>query len=377
MVDQAQCRNREFRVFTYQPVDRVPDMEFGFWPQTVRAWVKEGFPQEMVDRMGEAMFHPLFDEFIGQDISEPVAGIPSTCQMHPYFEVEVLEDTGDIQIVRTGDGSVQRQWKQGRSEASIPEHLSFPVTDRASWDEFKQRFRLDDPVRVVPASAIEDARRVAAQGGAVSYMCWGFYGALRYWVGTENLSYLFHDDPGLVAEMMDHWVQLVLHNISQVPDDVPLHSWLWWEDMCYNAGPLISPHHFDQFMVPRYRELLQEAARHGCRLSTVDCDGNIHALVSGWLKAGVNVMFPLEVASHTDMYALRRQYGPEVRLRGGIDKQAIAAGPDSIRRELDRIAPMLQQGGYIPHLDHLVPPDISLKDYMFYREQKKLLIGKR
>jgi uroporphyrinogen decarboxylase len=60
-----------------------------------------------------------------------------------------------------------------------------------------------------------------------------------------------------------------------------------------------------------------------------------------------------------------------------VDKVAVARGKDAIRRELDRIAPLLAEGGFIPHLDHLVPPDISLANYMFYREEKKKLIGKK
>ena len=69
-------------------------------------------------------------------------------------------------------------------------------------------------------------------------------------------------------------------------------------------------------------------------------------------------------------------FGLDVRLQGGIDKVAVARGKDAIDRELDRIAPLLEQGGFVPHLDHLVPPDIALDDYMYYREQKKKLIGK-
>jgi uroporphyrinogen decarboxylase len=146
--------------------------------------------------------------------------------------------------------------------------------------------------------------------------------------------------------------------------------------MAYRAGPLVSPRTFDEFFVPCYMAVMDEARKHGCTLSCVDCDGNIHDLVPGWLKTGVNIMFPCEVAAGTDMFRMRREFGREVRLQGGIDKKAVAAGRKAIDRELGRIAPLLEQGGFIPHLDHLVPPDISFADYQYYREQKKKLIGK-
>jgi hypothetical protein len=38
---------------------------------------------------------------------------------------------------------------------------------------------------------------------------------------------------------------------------------------------------------------------------------------------------------------------------------------------------MLQQGGYIPHLDHSAHPDISWSNFRYYRERLKELIEKQ
>jgi len=369
-------KNRGYRTYMYLSVDRVPDTEFGFWPQTIRRWVDEGFPKDLAAGLSESMFHHKFNEFIGLDMDEGGAGIPLNTGMNPVFETKVIEEDELTQIVRGSDGVVARRWKSGTQESSIPQYIEFPVKNRADWQEMKERHRLDDPVRKVPAESIESARKAAAEGWTVGAGACGFYGALRNWVGTENLSYMFYDDPKLVHEMAEHWAELTLTCLRQVPRDVPIHQFGWWEDMAYRAGPLVSPRTFEEFFVPCYMAVMDEARKHGCTLSCVDCDGNIHDLVPGWLKTGVNIMFPCEVAAGTDMFRMRREFGREVRLQGGIDKKAVAAGRKAIDRELRRIAPLLEQGGFIPHLDHLVPPDISFADYQYYREQKKKLIGK-
>ena len=121
---------------------------------------------------------------------------------------------------------------------------------------------------------------------------------------------------------------------------------------------------------------MQEAHRRGCAISTVDCDGNPHDIVANWLEEGVNVMFPLEVAAGVDPYAWRREFGREVRLRGGIAKGPLVRGGSAIDREIDRLRPLLEQGGYIPHLDHLVPPDIPYSHYREYLDKKRRWIGK-
>ncbi|MCL6630075.1 MAG: hypothetical protein K6U00_10795, partial [Armatimonadetes bacterium] len=107
----------------------------------------------------------------------------------------------------------------------------------------------------------------------------------------------------------------------------------------------------------------------------VDCDGNINAIVEQWLAAGVNCMFPLEINGGTDPVALRERFGQQVLLAGGVDKIQLAKGKKEIEKELERIRPVVESGGYIPHVDHRVPPDISYENYLYYLKVKKHLFG--
>ena len=40
------------------------------------------------------------------------------------------------------------------------------------------------------------------------------------------------------------------------------------------------------------------------------------------------------------------------------------------------IPPMLKKGGFIPYIDHHVPPDISLENFIYYRKKLQGLIEK-
>ncbi len=79
---------------------------------------------------------------------------------------------------------------------------------------------------------------------------------------------------------------------------------------------------------------------------------------------------------HTDAYKIRAEYGDRVALRGYVDKLALIAGKDAIDAELARLKPLLDMNGFIPHTDHLVPPDVSFENYCYYRQKKCELIGK-
>lgn len=138
---------------------------------------------------------------------------------------------------------------------------------------------------------------------------------------------------------------------------------------------MISPAHFAEYMVPCYRKITDLLREHGVDVVIVDCDGNINEIAHLWVEAGVNVMFPLEIRGGTDPRALRDAMGERVLLLGGVDKTTLIDGPDAIDGELRRIAPLAAEGGYIPHVDHRCPPDVSLANYRHYLRAKRELLG--
>ena len=42
-----------------------------------------------------------------------------------------------------------------------------------------------------------------------------------------------------------------------------------------------------------------------------------------------------------------------------------------LRSELRHLEPLLRQGGFIPMIDHFVPPDLSYDTYCYYVEQRR------
>ena len=89
--------------------------------------------------------------------------------------------------------------------------------------------------------------------------------------------------------------------------------------------------------------------------------------MSLWLESGINYIWPLEVAAGNDAVALRKQYGKDLILGGAVDKRALLKGREAIREEVFYKVPyLLEQGGYFPSVDHLVPPDVTFENYCYY-----------
>jgi uroporphyrinogen decarboxylase len=84
---------------------------------------------------------------------------------------------------------------------------------------------------------------------------------------------------------------------------------------------------------------------------------------------GFNCTWPLEVMAGMDAPALRREFGRKWRLAGNIAKEAVIAGPAAIDREIERLLPLIHQGGFLPALDDMAGPDMPWAHYRYLIER--------
>ncbi len=367
-------RERFNRCLKGQKVDHITDFEFWYWDATLERWANEGLPDHLVPtRRGSR-------DGLNEDLAkhfgfEMIHGITIKTRFVRQPAEEIIAEDEDTETVRTEIGEELVRFKPGRGE-SIPTHTKYPVSNRDDWLRIRDEFLPLDLAQRMPADWNVLRQEYASRDYILNTPQMGFYGFLRNLLGVEQISLSIALEPDWVEEMMEHLLQIYLRVAERiVADGVQCDISGWWEDMCYSNGPLISPTMFEQFMVPRYKQVTDFYRKHGLDWAILDSDGNIHKLAPLWLKAGINILLPCE-AAHTDTLKLRRENPTTLWLCGGIDKRALAHGRAAIDAELERIKPVMEIGSFFPHLDHLVPPDVSLADYLYYREKKQRLLGK-
>jgi hypothetical protein len=350
----------------------VPNHEIALWGQTLDRWENEGLPKGVLKYDGWFLegepyfgFEPF--EYIKIDSTGPL----------PENECSVLEENDRIIVFTDGRGVTHRALKEGISRnvrMSMDQYIGFPVTDRDSFRSWKKRFTPDMKTRY-PADwdekvkhwNVSDEPLVLLDNGQ-----FGYYSMLRSWMGVEALSYMLHDDPDLIHEMLGYLTEYIIELTGRALDDIRIDYFNIWEDMSYKNGPLVSPEMFREFFLPHYRKLIDHMKSHGVKLITVDTDGDPRKLVPLFMEAGVNGLWPVEVASGIDPVMLRKEFGSDLALMGGIDKRLLACGKAEIRSEVQRILDyMLPRGGYIPTVDHMVPPDVSYENFLYYLDIKK------
>jgi uroporphyrinogen decarboxylase len=74
-----------------------------------------------------------------------------------------------------------------------------------------------------------------------------------------------------------------------------------------------------------------------------------------------------------DITEVRRQY-PTLQMVGGLNKAVLAHDRAAMDRDLAKVPWMLEQGRFIPAVDHFVPPDVSWDNYRYFYEKLRDLI---
>jgi uroporphyrinogen decarboxylase len=346
-------RERLLRTLRYESVDRVPYRWFGAWPETVDRWRREGYdpdnPPFQLDRWDwhGGWFFP-----------------------HPPFAHQVVEEDAETVLYINHEGILMRERREYQ-HSSMPQFVRFPVETRADFRRFwKERMQPDPGARLGP----DWKEKLAAFRSrdfpliVIADRWGGFFGPLRNLVGVEKLCTLFYDDPAFVEEMMDADADFIIALMERILEHTDIDVFGFWEDMAYKTGPLLGPELARRYMLPRYRRVVDFLRSRGVEFISLDSDGDISKLIPVWLDAGIDILYPFESQAGMDVLQVRREYGRDLRLWGGVDKRVAAWGPEAIDAELARVAPLVREGGYVPFPDHSFPPDVPYAGYCYFME---------
>jgi hypothetical protein len=371
-------KERFLKTLKFEPVDRMFNMEIGLWEQTAERWKSEGAPADLDWCLlnGKSCFQLDIWGGFTTGFDQPI----NPCEPMPPFEEKVLEEKDDHILFTDTMGRTRMARKSGTvggTRMSMDHYIDFPIKTRKDFLALRKRYEGNPDERY---SKDWDAyvERVNGSDAPVVGPCtmFGYYSMLRNWIGTERLSYMFYDDPSLIHECLDFLSDYILKVYARVVGKVHYDFTVIHEDLAGKGGPLIGPKLFREFILPHYKrhtEFLR--SKIGLKLISVDTDGDFESLIPLFLEGGVDAFAPMEVAAGMDPVVMRKKYGRSFVMWGGVDKREIAKDKHAIDACLARLAPVVHEGGYIPCIDHTVPPDISYANYQYYLERKRVLIG--
>ncbi|OGJ88910.1 MAG: hypothetical protein A2350_01215, partial [Candidatus Raymondbacteria bacterium RifOxyB12_full_50_8] len=347
------ARERFNETLLFGKPDKIPFQPGHPRESTLKTWHAQGLP-ENADYYEQVCTETGIDPELPKI---PYADPGVSFKMMPEYEEKVLEhkhghyivrdwmgaiveisDQFDATYLRTARDFVTRRW------------IKCPVETRGDWEEMKKRY---DPATSgrFPADFEDRCRLLRNRDYVVDLPINGPFWQLREWLGFEGLCMLLIDDPEWIREMISFWSDFISLTLKPLITMVELDSVHISEDMAYKSHPMIGPDMTREFLLPVYQRWTREIKASGCQIVSMDSDGYIEDLIPVWIEGGINACDPLEVAAGCDIRAFRKKFGKNMAYRGGVDKRCMAKAGDEIRWEIERIKPVILDGGYIPGCD--------------------------
>jgi hypothetical protein len=293
-----------------------------------------------------------------------------------YFQDQprqILEETAHFRLERDVLG---RTLQLDKRTATIALPMNFPVRNMDDWLRLKPLFAFEP--RRIDDDAVEHAKLQREQHHAlIEVGIPGGFDTIRELMGEELGCLAYYDQPELVHDIIATLTDTALRTLEPISRRVTIDRLAVHEDFAGRSGPLIGPTQIDEFMGPYFRAVWDMLADRGATLFAIDSDGNINSVIDALRRAGLNELYPLEPAAGMDIVAVREHYGPDLMLRGGIDKFVVRTGSKAdIRRELEyKMQPAMRNGGMAFGLDHRIPDGTPLESYRYYVDTGREILG--
>lgn len=376
-------RERLLAVIHHKEVERLPYSFGGPRVSTFDAWRKQGLREEQIRDWGT---------WVGQDGTMNIGKFYTG--LHPLFEERIIKEEGNIRTWVDGWGTVRQDAiKQATAGFATRRYVEFAVKGQDDWKRVKKRLDPHSPERTHPLTEDEVSPHFGPDnygwhppGGThwrdniekcnnadvpVLLSVPGIYWSIRDFCGFEGLSMMFYDQPDLVREMFDYWAWFLMELLDEPLSHIKVDIVTLNEDMAFKGQSMMSPALMKEFLLPNYLKLYEFFHRRGVESLVMDSDGYNDQILGALYPKVLDGIQPIEIAAGNDPEQMLTKY-QGIFIHGGVDKRELRFSREQLRQEVrKRYQTAWKHGGYVPHVDHGVPPDIPLRNFLYYVELAK------
>ena len=350
-------------------IDRLPFIEVAGMPwcyHEIQGWHHQGIPSGSEPRLAFG--------FDCADVDGAVKGfedVPVDWYAVPRFPEHTLPDEGPYKRRIDGRWGLTRKdipRESGESPIEVRVFVDPLVRTPEDWQEFKEHFRITPEGRYP-----EDWDRWVAHSKTASHPIvlgiGGFFGVLTNVLGLEGETGLFmslYDRPELVREIVEHCIEFDIAVIDKALVEARIDFVAFGEQIAGDDGPMIAPAIVKEFFLDGYRRVVEHVRGREIDTMVFRADGNVLPFVPMLVDAGFNGL--MGVPQKMDMAGLKKRYGDNICMIGGIDRWALTKSKAEIEREVDAKMAVARQGRVILCVDGSVTPEVSLENYRHYAQ---------
>ncbi|OGG44676.1 MAG: hypothetical protein A3F84_11560 [Candidatus Handelsmanbacteria bacterium RIFCSPLOWO2_12_FULL_64_10] len=207
--------------------------------------------------------------------------------------------------------------KWGVTRAFGPESTPYPVKGPIERPEDLKAYRPPDPDA---PDALGHLPEVVSKYKGKKAIFWigrdAFFNP-SYLRGVENYLMDMILNPGLVHDLVEVCLSYDLRLMERAVA-AGVEVVVFGDDYADKNGPMMSPAHFREFILPGLKRAVDAAHRAGA-YAVKHSDGNIWPLLDMIVGTGIDAINPIEPAAGMDIGEVKARYGDRVAVIGNID----------------------------------------------------------
>jgi len=182
--------------------------------------------------------------------------------------------------------------------------------------------------------------------------------------GMDKLFINYIENPEFVKRLSEvawSYQSRLLENMAQVGVDILLTG----DDYAGKTGPLMSPRHFREFILPYLQKAVDIAHQHGLPFIK-HTDGNLWKILDMIVDTGIDGLHPNEPLAGMDIGEVKAKYGHRIAVVGNLDCSLLlplGTKEEVIEAVKETIAKASVGGGHILSSSNSIHPAVKLENY--------------
>src|SRR5665647_1108042 len=292
-------KERICRMYQHQDADRIPIWDFA-WKGTRKRWNREGLPQDK-DYVDYFDLDKIADIYVDNT---------------PRYDCKVIKETDEYKIYTTKWGATQKEYKL---DDSTPEFIDFTITSPDKWQEAK-KLMIPNRDRIDWKYLKANYKKWKEEGYWIVANIWFGFDVTHSWtVGTETLLIAIAEDPEWCVDMFNHFLDVDLALLDMLWEEGYEFDCIKWpDDMGYKHSQFFSVKTYRELLKPVHKRAIEWAHKKGIKAHLHSC-GDINPFLPELIEIGLDAINPLEVKAGMDPILIKKKYGRDLVLHGGIN----------------------------------------------------------
>ena len=269
----------------------------------------------------------------------------------------------NVEYVDEEKGLFRDHW--GVIRAFGPESTPYPVEGPIKNPEDVKTYEPPDPEADDVLGKLPELVNRYKGEKVICAICRDAFFNPSYLRGQENFLMDMIEHPALVHELIEIALSYDLR-VTQRLIEAGVDVIVLGDDYADRNGPLMSPCHFKEFILPGLKRAVDSAHEAGAYV-VKHTDGNITSLLDMITETGIDAINPLEPAADVDIAYVKREYGDRVAIIGNIDcgELLCRSSPDEVRRVTrETIAAAAPGGGFCLSSSNSIHSSVKPENYL-------------